>query len=82
MGAATRIYWTFKVLGHDKMSILDGGWLGWAKPDAKTKKPVNPIVAGGVSVRPQVFKAQCAQGHAGIGRRREESHGKQVHACR
>ena len=25
MGIATRIYWTFKVLGHDQVSILDGG---------------------------------------------------------
>ena len=25
MGIATRIYWTFKVMGHDKVSVLDGG---------------------------------------------------------
>ncbi|MCC0056734.1 MAG: sulfurtransferase [Rhodobiaceae bacterium] len=25
-GAATRVYWTFKYLGHDAVSILDGGW--------------------------------------------------------
>ncbi|MGE3246037.1 MAG: sulfurtransferase [Beijerinckiaceae bacterium] len=57
MGAATRIYWTMKVLGHDKVSILDGGWLGWSKPDPKTKKPVNPIATGGVSPKAAVFKA-------------------------
>ena len=28
-GAATRIYWTFKVLGHDAVSILDGGYAAW-----------------------------------------------------
>jgi thiosulfate/3-mercaptopyruvate sulfurtransferase len=28
-GAATRVYWTFKVLGHDRVSILDGGWKAW-----------------------------------------------------
>jgi thiosulfate/3-mercaptopyruvate sulfurtransferase len=28
-GAATRVYWTFKVLGHDAVSILDGGWRAW-----------------------------------------------------
>lgn len=28
-GAATRIYWTFKVLGHDAVSILDGGARAW-----------------------------------------------------
>ncbi len=27
--AATRIYWTFKVLGHDQVSILDGGYKAW-----------------------------------------------------
>ena len=25
-GSATRVYWTFKYLGHDDVSILDGGW--------------------------------------------------------
>ena len=57
MGAATRIYWTMKVLGHDKVSILDGGWLGWSKPDPKSKKPINPIAKGGVTPKPQPFKA-------------------------
>jgi thiosulfate/3-mercaptopyruvate sulfurtransferase len=28
-GAATRVYWTFKVLGHDAVSILNGGVRGW-----------------------------------------------------
>jgi thiosulfate/3-mercaptopyruvate sulfurtransferase len=30
MGSATRIYWTFKVLGHDKVSILNGGHRAYA----------------------------------------------------
>lgn len=50
MGVATRLYWTFKVLGHDEVSILNGGmnmWLGdeknplekaASKPAAKTFK--------------------------------------------
>jgi thiosulfate/3-mercaptopyruvate sulfurtransferase len=25
-GGATRVYWTFKYLGHNDVSILDGGW--------------------------------------------------------
>ncbi|MEM6382640.1 MAG: sulfurtransferase [Pseudomonadota bacterium] len=25
-GSATRVYWTFRYLGHDQVSILDGGW--------------------------------------------------------
>jgi len=28
-GSAARVYWTFKVLGHDKVAILDGGFAGW-----------------------------------------------------
>ena len=50
MGVATRLYWTFKVLGHDEVSILNGGMAAWlgdkgnpldkatAKPAAKTFK--------------------------------------------
>lgn len=57
MGAATRVYWTFKVLGHDSVSILDGGWKAWSKPDKKTKKPVNPIETGDNKPEAKVFKA-------------------------
>lgn len=28
-GSAARVYWTFKVLGHDAVSILDGGYTAW-----------------------------------------------------
>lgn len=28
-GSATRVYWTFKALSHDKMSILEGGYAAW-----------------------------------------------------
>lgn len=56
MGAATRIYWTFKVSGHDKVSILDGGQLAWAKPDPKTKKPLNPLSTKAVKPQPKTFK--------------------------
>ena len=57
VGIATRIYWTFKVLGHDRISILNGGWRSWARIDKQTRKPVNPIAAGVVKPKPQVFKA-------------------------
>lgn len=30
-GSATRVYWTFKVLGHDAVAILDGGQRAWAE---------------------------------------------------
>ncbi len=51
VGIATRVYWTLKVLGHDEVSILDGGMAAWeaakapmqagaAKPaDGKTFQP-------------------------------------------
>lgn len=29
--ASTRAYWTFKVLGHENVSILDGGFHAWAE---------------------------------------------------
>ena len=34
-GSAARAYWTFKVFGHDQVSILDGGYAAWvaAYPD-------------------------------------------------
>ncbi|GGY07005.1 sulfurtransferase [Litchfieldella qijiaojingensis] len=28
-GSAARVYWTFKVLGHDQVAILNGGFAGW-----------------------------------------------------
>lgn len=30
-GSAARVYWTFKVLGHEEVSILDGGYTAWVK---------------------------------------------------
>ena len=53
MASATRVYWTFKALGHDKVSILDGGLIAYGEarknpiesnintPDRKTFK-ANP----------------------------------------
>ena len=28
-GSSARVYWTFKAFGHDKISILNGGWANW-----------------------------------------------------
>ena len=30
VGVATRIYWTLRTLGHEKVSVLDGGLRNWA----------------------------------------------------
>lgn len=49
MGWATRVYWTFKVLGHDNVSILNGGMAAWAKD--KT----NPVESGAAKVTAKTF---------------------------
>ncbi|MCL4747209.1 MAG: sulfurtransferase [Burkholderiaceae bacterium] len=50
MGIGTRVYWTMKVLGHDNVSILDGGMIAWEK-DKK-----NPMQAGAAKSEPKTFK--------------------------
>lgn len=30
-GSATRVYWTLKVVGHDRVTILNGGHKGWTE---------------------------------------------------
>lgn len=49
MGWATRIYWTFKVLGQDNVSILDGGMEAWAANKS------NPIEKGAAKVSAKTF---------------------------
>jgi thiosulfate/3-mercaptopyruvate sulfurtransferase len=58
MGAATRLYWTLKVLGHDTVSILDGGFTAWIADVDKDKKPVNPLQTADVVPVAKVFKAK------------------------
>ena len=42
-GGATRVYWTFKYLGHDNVSILDGGWRQYdASRGERVAEPVKP----------------------------------------
>lgn len=57
MGTAARIYWTLKVMGHDTVSILDGGWFAYAAVDEKTKKPLNRLEAGNIAPSAKAFKA-------------------------
>lgn len=58
MGSATRVYWTFKVLGHDNVSILDGGMTAYLKDiDEKTKQPTNPLDKGATKPEAKTFKA-------------------------
>jgi len=51
MGVATRLYWTFKVLGHDAVSILDGGMTGY------TADKKNPLEKTFAKPTPKTFKA-------------------------
>ena len=52
MGSATRMYWTFKVLGHDQVSILNGGLAAY------TKDEKNPLAKGNERPEPQTFTAK------------------------
>lgn len=54
MGMGTRVYWTFKVLGHDKVSVLNGGMADYLDL-AKEKK--YPLASGGVKPEPKTFTA-------------------------
>lgn len=46
-GSASRVYWTFKVLGHENVSILDGGYAAWIQqlPTQIETGAVYPITA-------------------------------------
>lgn len=46
-GGATRVYWTFKVLGHEAVTILDGGHAAWtAAGKALSTDVVTPAAPG------------------------------------
>jgi thiosulfate/3-mercaptopyruvate sulfurtransferase len=42
--AAERVYWTFKVLGHIEVSILDGGWKIWTGAVENGSKARSPAL--------------------------------------
>lgn len=50
-GSATRVYWTFNVLGHENVSILNGGYLGYIADEK------NPIEKGNNKVEAKTFDA-------------------------
>jgi thiosulfate/3-mercaptopyruvate sulfurtransferase len=54
-GSATRVYWTLKVLGHDKVSILDGGF------NAYTGDGRNPLEKGNKEPQARKFVARVRQ---------------------
>jgi thiosulfate/3-mercaptopyruvate sulfurtransferase len=44
--AAARVYWTLKVAGHRRLSLLDGGWEGWRAD------PGRPVETGPGKAKP------------------------------
>ena len=50
-GAAARIYWTFKYLGHENVAILDGGHTAWAAEH-------RPLETGNVVPQGDLFVAE------------------------
>ena len=44
--AATRVYWTFKVLGHATVSILDGGYKAWQLSGGPLSYEVKAVAKG------------------------------------
>ncbi len=55
MGTATRIYWTFKVLGHEEVSVLNGGMAAYLAEVDADKNPVNPLDKGAAEITPVSF---------------------------
>ena len=51
MGSDTRVYWTFNVLGHDNVSILNGGFAAY------TADEKNPVEHGNNTPKPAIFVA-------------------------
>ncbi|MER2536068.1 MAG: sulfurtransferase [Rhizobiaceae bacterium] len=45
-GGGTRVYWTFKVLGHDAVSVLDGGYAAWTKAGKEVSRDAVTPAAG------------------------------------
>ncbi len=54
MGWATRIYWTFKTLGHDNVSILNGGMAAWAKEKGQIETGAAKVTAKTFTPNPRM----------------------------
>ena len=52
VSSAARVYWTFKVAGHDRVSILDGGYRAY------TADGSNPVETGWVDPLPDIFSVE------------------------
>ena len=45
---ATRLWWALRYYGHERVSVLDGGWNGWVEEE-------RAIEAGPVAIEPRAF---------------------------
>ena len=52
--SAARVWWTFRAMGHDKVSVLDGGLPKWRAED-------RPVQSGALAVHAATYKAQGAR---------------------
>jgi len=55
MGVGTRAYWTLQLLGHDEISILNGGMTAYLSAVDANKKPTNPLEKGLVKPDAKTF---------------------------
>src|SRR5262249_16836465 len=73
--AAARVYWTLKIAGHEKVSILSGGMVGWCRdparaleagpPPAQVSAPPYPVkFAGGLRAELAAVADAVASGNA------------------
>jgi thiosulfate/3-mercaptopyruvate sulfurtransferase len=49
--SAARVWWTFRVFGHDRVAVLDGGFPRW-------RAEGRPVASGEVAPRPRRFTAR------------------------
>jgi thiosulfate/3-mercaptopyruvate sulfurtransferase len=57
-GASARVYWTLKVLGLQKLSVLNGGVLAWSQ--ASLPLANTPVTVAASDYRPQLDTSQLA----------------------
>lgn len=55
MGFGTRAYWTLQLLGHDNISLLNGGMNAYLKAVDANKKPTNPLEKGAAKPTAKTF---------------------------
>lgn len=68
MASATRVYWTFKALGHDEVSILDGGLIAYAQAQGPLEKSPNQPAGKTFKARPRPeYLVSAAQVKAALG---------------